>query len=151
MRLTEIFTLNENQNLIQYLTKSSAGSYTGDSMIRLVLDRNINGYTAWYRLETDSWFRRYFNPGKGYGVMIRKFRISGSPKYKNGEPYYPVVISYLPNSFDNVDDNIPSNWESAKGFLILDKTIADDFRVEGHVSVKDIERFVNSHIKNYTP
>ena len=45
---------------------------SNESMIRLILMRKVDGKTAVYRLEKDNWFRRYQNPGRGYGLMIRK-------------------------------------------------------------------------------
>lgn len=117
--------------------------------VALTLQRKIDGLTAFYRLETDKWFRRFQDPGDGYGLMLRKFKISGAGKKdKISQKYtdYPVLISYLPIEFDHPDQDIPANYEKAKGLLIINTEKTD-------VDAKEIENFVNKQIakKTYVP
>jgi len=129
-----------------------------ESMIRLILTRRVDGKTAVYRLEKDNWFRRYQNPGKGYGLMIRKFSIGNQPiSIKPNQeigPHHSVfnaLITYLPTKFDNTDDDIPANYETVKGYVFLGTKAFTGFEMQKVLSPKDIETFVKMNISNYTP
>lgn len=119
------------------------------SDIRLTLERNLSGKTVWYRLETDEWFRRYWNPGKGYGLMLRKIKIKESPRWNKWSAYFPMTCFYLPNQFDHPDDDIKANWEHAYGFIVMNKEIYEQFVIES--SIKDLESFINGNTRKYKP
>ena len=136
----EIKNLQE-VSINNYLHKSSDPA--SGINIMLALERVTGAKTAYYRLEKDSWFRRYMSPGKGYGLMIRQFRVSGGGKDDGNRTHYPVLITYLPNEFDNPDDDNKSNYEKAKGLLIL--------KNDGFNDPKGVERFVNTNVKKYKP
>ena len=136
----EIQKLNE-ESITKYLSKPSDPAK--DIPIMMVLERTVDAKTAYYRLETDKWFRRYMSIGKGSGIMIRRFKVSGSGKNDGKRTQYPVLITYLPNEFDSPDDDNKSNYEKVKGFLVLKN---DEFN-----NPKDVEKFVNSNIKFYLP
>lgn len=129
-----------------------------DSMIRLILMRKVEGKTAVYRLETDNWFRRFENPGKGYGIMIRGIKISQTPVRVSSSwaigPHHVVlnaVVKYLPNQFDHPNDDVEENYETVKGFLILGTKQMTGFEMMQVLDVKDIEYFIKSNIPNYKP
>jgi len=131
---------------VDFLNKENDSSQ--ENKVQLTLDRKIGGMTAWYRLETDGWWRRIHNPGKGYGILVKKFKISGQPKYKylSKTQYleYPVLISYIPLEYSGeVDWDQPGNIEKAKGTMMIntDRTTAKG---------KDIEKFVNQQIQKGT-
>jgi len=141
--------INEGKLVVEavdFLNKESDSS--NENKVQLTLDRKIGGMTAWYRLETDGWWRRIHNPGKGYGIIMKKFKISGQPKnkYLGKTTYleYPVLIAYIPLEYSGeVDWDQPGNIEKAKGMIMIntDRTSADG---------KDIERFVNQQISKGT-
>lgn len=129
-----------------------------DTMIKLVLMRKIDGKTAVYRLETDNWFRRFENPGKGYGILIRGMRISPnpvkvSPNMVSGpnQAVLKTIVTYLPNEFDNSEDDIPANYETAKGYIILGNKNFTGFEMLQTLNPKDIEFFVKANMDNYNP
>jgi len=131
---------------VDFLNKES--DPPNQNKVQLTLDRKIDGMTAWYRLETDGWWRRINNPGKGYGILMKKFKISGKPKFDmiSGNSYasYPVLIEYIPLEYSgDVDWDQPGNVEKAKGTMMIasHRTGADS---------KDIEKFVNQQIKKGT-
>jgi hypothetical protein len=128
------------------------------SMIKLILMRKVEGKTAVYRLETDNWFRRFENPGKGYGIMIRGIKISQTPVKVTSSwaigPHQVVLntlIKYLPNEFDHTDDDVDSNYETVKGFIILGNAELPGFQMLQMLNPKDIELFVKTNIPNYKP
>jgi hypothetical protein len=119
-----------------------------DGIVKLTLDRKLSGLTAYYRLETDGWFRRWTNPGKGYGILLKKFKVSGRGmnNYLGKTTFveYPVLVTYVPNEYTGeVDWDIPANYEKAKGILMINtsKTFAKG---------NDIEKFVNQQISKGT-
>lgn len=127
-----------------------------ETMIKLVLDRKINGKTAVYRLETDNWFRRFENPGKGYGIMIRGIRISPNPVkvspthvYGQYQAVLKTIITYLPSEFDHADDDIKENYETAKGFIIIGQKHFTGYEMLQTMNPKDIEFFVKTNMDNY--
>ena len=136
----EIKALNE-ESITKHLSKSSDPAQ--DIPIVMVLERTTDAKTAYYRLETDKWFRRYMSPGKGYGLMIRQFKVSGNGKDDGKRTRYPVLITYLPNEFDNPDDDNKTNYEKVKGLLVL--------KNDGFNDPKGVEKFVNSNINKYKP
>jgi hypothetical protein len=138
MKLTSLIT---EGGVKSALNKPTDGHHAN---IRMTLDRNFDAKNAWYRLETDGWFRRYDNPGRGFGLMIRAFKISGRGKVQWKDTGYTILVSYLPNEFDNMDDDVPANYEKAKGFLYVDEKFSD-------LDPKDIEKFVQKRMKTYTP
>lgn len=129
-----------------------------ESMIRMILMRKVDGKTAVYRLEKDNWFRRYQTPGKGYGLMIRKFRMGKEPIRVRPNPeigphhsVFNALITYLPSEFDNIDDDIPANYETVKGYVFLGTKAFTGFEMQQALSPKDIEAFVKMNVPNYTP
>ena len=144
--------LNEANTLLEivdFLNKPNDSP--NENKVQLTLDRKVTGLTAWYRLETDGWWRRINNPGKGYGLLMKKFKISGKPKFDmiGGKSYafYPVLVVYVPLEYSGeVDWDQPGNYEKAKGTLMIasDRTKA---------TAGDIEKFVNQQIGKgtYTP
>lgn len=140
-------SINES-NVSSYLTKSSQGSNIIPPIV-LTLERKWDAYTGWYRLETDKWFRRYMEPANGHGVMIRKFKVTTGAKpdtmgSQTPVDKYFVNVTYLPNSVPDYDGyDVPANYETAKGFLI----ISGEARKK--VTAKDIEQFINSNLKQY--
>lgn len=142
IRLKDLIT---EGNITPYLEKHPNGR--SKSNISLVLGRNMNKHNAWYGLRTDTWFRKYFDPGKDFGIQIRKFKVTGTPKWAvddNGVAY-PVAVSYLPLQFDDPDDDVKSNWKHFRGYLVIGRDIKDK------VSGSDVEKFVNSNLKKYIP
>jgi hypothetical protein len=143
-------------NIKQFRNKPSDSF--NDTMIRLVLMRKIEGKTAVYRLETDNWFRRFEGIGKGYGIMIRGIKISKTPIKMSSNwakgPHHIVlntVIKYLPNEFDNWDDDIEENYEIAKGYIILGTKNFTGVEMLQVLNPKDIEYFIKMNIPNYKP
>ena len=137
----EIQKLNED-SITKYLDKPSDPAQSVPIM--MTLTRNPGAKAAYYRLETDKWFRRYMSPGKGYGLMIRKFKVSGKGvPSTNDRTAYPILVTYLPTEFDHPDDDITSNFEKVKGLLILHN--------DKYTDAKGVEKFVNSNIKTYKP
>jgi hypothetical protein len=129
-----------------------------ESMIRLILERKIAGNTAVYRLENDNWFRRYEGFTRGYGLMIRNIRISPNPikitrSWAIGDFHsvFKCIVTYLPNGFDSAEDDIPQNYETAQGLIVLGTKHFTGFEMQQVLSVKDIENFVKSNISNYVP
>ncbi len=129
-----------------------------ESMIRLMLERKIAGNSAVYRLQNDNWFRRYEGYGKGYGLMIRNIRISPNPirispnwAIGNFHSVFKCVVTYLPIRFDSAEDDIPQNYETAYGLIVLGTKNFTGFEMQQVLSVKDIENFVKSNISNYVP
>jgi hypothetical protein len=140
--------LKEGKELVTESTNflNAEHDHSTESKVQLTLDRKIDAMTAWYRLETDGWFRRYMNPGKGYGLMLRSFKVSGG-----GKPHpiakrlleFPVLITYLPIEFDDPDDDIPTNYKKLKGKLVINTDNTD-------VVSSEVERFVNTQIRSKT-
>lgn len=129
-----------------------------ESMIRMILMRKVDGRTAVYRLEKDNWFRRYETPGKGHGLMIRKFRMGKNPIKVRLNPeigshhsVFNALITYLPTEFDNTDDDIPANYETVKGYVFLGTKAFTGVEMQQKLSPKDIEAFVKMNVPNYTP
>jgi hypothetical protein len=129
-----------------------------DTMIKLVLMRKIDGKTAVYRLETDNWFRRFENPGKGYGIMIRGIKIAPNPVKVSpnlvigpNQSVLKAIITYLPNEFTSVDDDVKENYETAKGFIVLGNKNFTGFEMLQTLNPKDLELFIKSNIGNYNP
>lgn len=150
MKLTELLPLKENSNLRQYMASPSAGNNRDETFIQLVLTRKWDtSKTAWYRLETDGWFRRQWNPGKGHGIMFRGIKIKNTPKYERTVVLYPMTCYYLPNEFDHPTDDIKANWEHAYGYIIIGADTKPYF--EDDVSIKGLETFINNNIKKYKP
>jgi hypothetical protein len=140
----------------QFRNKPSDG--WNETMIKLVLMRKINGKTAVYRLETDNWFRRVENPGKGYGLMIRSIRIAANPAkvsaswaHGTNQVVLKTIITYLPSSFDNVDDDVESNYEKAEAYLILGQKNFTGYEMLQTMNPKDLEAFIKMNISNYKP
>lgn len=138
--------------------RNSPNDTYNESMIRLVLMRKIQGKTAVYRLEKDNWFRRFENPGKGYGVMIRNIKISPTPlkttpNWVIGDHHVVLntLITYLPNQFDNVDDDKPENYITDKGLIILGTKQMTGFEMMQVLNPKDIELFIKANIGSYKP
>ena len=129
-----------------------------DTMIKLVLMRKIDGKTAVYRLEMDNWFRRFENPGKGYGIMIRGIKIAPNPVkvspnlvFGPNQSVLKAIISYLPNEFTSVDDDVKENYETVKGFIVLGNKNFTGFEMLQTLDPKDLELFIKSNIENYKP
>jgi hypothetical protein len=145
MKLTELLT--ENSVIRDYM--SSPSDPADGNNIRLTLERKLTGNTAWYRLETDGWFRRYWSPGKGYGVMLRGIKIKESPRWERFQAFFPMTCFYLPNQFDHPEDDIKANWEHSYGFIVMDKKIYEPFMHES--SIKELESFINGNTRKYKP
>ena len=129
-----------------------------DTMIKLVLMRKIDGKTAVYRLEMDNWFRRFENPGKGYGIMIRGIKIAPNPVkvspnlvFGPNQAVLKAIITYLPNEFTSVDDDVKENYETAKGFIVLGNKNFTGFEMLQTLNPKDLELFIKSNIDTYKP
>jgi hypothetical protein len=129
-----------------------------DTMIKLVLMRKVDGKTAVYRLETDNWFRRFENPGKGYGLMIRGIKIASQPTkapssfvYGENQSVFKAVIQYLPTEFDNTDDDVKGNYETVKGYIILGNKNFTGFEMQQVLSIKELEGFIKMNINSYKP
>ena len=139
--------------------RNKPGDSYNDTTVRLILMRKVTSNTAVYRLETDNWFRRYENPGKGYGIMIRKFRVGNTPVKPTmssivGEHHviFNVLVTYLPNQFVNMDNDKPENWETSKGYLILGNKNLTGFEIRANgPDPKDFEQFVKMNIPKYVP
>jgi len=142
--------LNEGTLLtevVDFLNKPNDSSQL--NFVQIILDRKIEGKTAWYRLETDGWVRRYFEPGKGYGLLLKKFKISGAGKEKgagsrNNMLEYPIQLVYAQNQYSGEEDWYkPEYEEKAKGLLMIwmDRTKATG---------KDVEKFINMNISRGT-
>jgi len=145
----EIQSLNENSMFKTYMNKPSDSP--NESTIKMVLNRKIDGQTAWYRFETDGWFRRYYNPGKGYGLMIRDIRINNRSS-KGSHPnsvYIKFTCKYLPNQFDDLRDDVPQNWESAQGFIVMNQQTFNLFHAE--IGIDFLQKFIKNNVKNYIP
>jgi len=141
--------LKEGKELLAEATNflNAPHDSTQQSKVKLVLDRKIDALTAWYRLETDGWFRRYMDPGKGYGLMLRSFKVSGVGQFHpiagRKAVEYPALISYLPHDFVDPDDDIPANYLKVKGKLIINAENTD-------VEPSEVEQFVNQQIRSKT-
>jgi hypothetical protein len=90
--------------------------------------------------------------------MIRKFRIGNQPISVKPNPeigphhsVFNALVTYLPSEFVNTDDDIPANYETAKGFVFLGTRAFSGFEMQQVLSPKDIETFVKMNISNYTP
>jgi hypothetical protein len=149
--------LKEGVSDVRQFRNKPADSWN-DTMIKLVLMRKIDGKTAVYRLETDNWFRRFENPGKGYGLMIRGIKIAAQPtkvpaSFAHGEnqSVFKAVIQYLPTEFDNTDDDVKENYETAKGYIILGNKNFTGFEMQQVLSIKELEGFVKMNVNNYKP
>ncbi len=134
-------------NLTPFMSKPSTPASKLPPIV-LTLDRKVDAYTGFFRLETDKWFRRYLEPAKGHGVQIRKMKVTAGPKSAGwgGKDIerYSVVVTYLPNLIpDYIGYDDPKNYEKTKGFL----DISGD--AIGKVTGKDIERFVNANVRKY--
>lgn len=162
MKLVTLLPINKLKESVADIKayRNKSGDTANDSMIRIVLMKKIEGQTAFYRLEMDNWFRRYQNPGKGAGLMIRTFRVTGNkPNYSvvkggggKGIPAFPISLSYLPNDKVEQGDDRPENYEETKGWLIygtLTNPIGDQAMLE--FTPKDVETFVKGNISNYQP
>ena len=150
-------TIKEGVSDIKGFRNKPADTWN-DTMIKLVLMRKIEGKTAVYRLETDNWFRRFENPGKGYGLMIRGIKIAAQPTkapssfaYGENQSVFKVIVQYLPNEFDNVEDDVKENYETAKGYIILGNKNFTGFEMQQVLSIKDLEGFIKANMGNYKP
>jgi len=116
--------------------------------IWIAIDRK--NYGGYYKLEKDGWFRLFGSRSRadGYGIMFRAFKATKStPEYKSysGAKYsqYKVTFAYLPSEFDDIDDDIPKNYEKTSAYLfILD---------ELNVTPKDVENYIKSNMRKYKP
>jgi hypothetical protein len=140
----------------QFRNKPSDG--WNDTNIKLALVRKIEGKTAVYRLETDNWFRRWEGVGKGYGLMIRSIRIAQNPTrvssswlWGPNNVVFKAVIEYLPSEFDSIDDDIKSNYETSKGFIIMGNKVMSGFEMQQNISPKELEGFIKMNINSYKP
>lgn len=143
---------NLNEDVLRtggYLNKPS--DQPNDSIIKLILERNYSAKTAWYRLETDGWFRRYWNPGKGYGIMLREFKLKPVAKYKNYSVFIPFTCKYLPAQFDDMRDDVKENWEHTYGFIVMTSKVYELFELE--IGFQKLESYIRNHINKgtYTP
>jgi len=106
-----------------------------------------SGLGGYYKLETDKWFRSWEGPSKGYGVMFRDFTVTTAKKefHEFGNTYdkYKITFKYLPSQFDNSDDDVPANYDKSSGWLFI--------KTELGVGPKEVEAFVKSNMKSYTP
>lgn len=147
--------INESTNIRQFRNKPNDS--WNESMIKLALMRKIEGKTAVYRLETDDWFRRIEGIGKGYGLMIRNISISSTPVKLNSwlagsnQVVLKAVVKYLPNQFDNSDDDIPANYETAKGYIILGQKHFTGTEMMQTISPKELEGYIKMNMKKYKP
>ena len=144
------------ENIRQFRNKPSDG--WNDTNIKLVLMRKIEGKTAVYRLETDNWFRRWEGVGKGYGLMIRGIRIAQNPTkvssswlWSPNHSVFKAVVEYLPNEFDHPDDDVKSNYETTKGFIVMGNKNMSGFEMQQNVSPKELEGFIKMNINSYKP
>jgi hypothetical protein len=138
---------------VEYYANDPKDSWN-DTNIKLVLERKIDSNTAIYRLETDTWFRRFEGVGKGYGVMLRKFKISGSPRkiptnwvVGPHNVVLPILVEFMPNS----DSDNPEMYEKAEGYLILGNRQNPGFEMMQILTPSDIEEYVRKNIPNYYP
>jgi hypothetical protein len=150
-------TIKEGVSDIKQFRNKPADTWN-DTMIKLVLMRKIEGKTAVYRLETDNWFRRFENPGKGYGLMIRGIKIAAQPTkapssfaYGENQSVFKAIIQYLPNEFDNVEDDVKENYETAQGYIILGNKNFTGFEMQQVLSIKDLEGFIKANMGEYKP
>ena len=129
-----------------------------ESYIRLILMRQINNNPRFFRLQTDNWFRVYEGLGKGYGLMIRDIKINPTPVKLS--PHWAIgkmnvnlraLIKYLPWEFDDIDDDIEQNYEIAKGLIILGNQYLSGHQILEEISIKQIENYIKSHIREYKP
>lgn len=149
--------ISESIDIVKQFRNAPNDSWN-ETMIKMVLMRKISGKTAVYRLEKDNWFRRFENPGKGYGIMIRGIKISKTPiKVSSNWAVGPnqvvlnALITYLPNQFDNVDDDIPQNYVTDKGLIILGTKQMNGFEMMQVIKPKDIEDFIKVNMSSYKP
>ena len=138
---------------VEYYANNPKDSWN-DTTIKLVLTRKIDNNTAFYRLETDTWFRRFEGPGIGYGVMLRKFKISGSPRKISPNwavgpqnVVLPILVEFMPND----DSDKPERYEKAEGYLILGNEMNPGFEMLQILTPSDIEEYVRKNIPNYMP
>jgi hypothetical protein len=150
-------TIKEGVSDIKGFRNKPADTWN-DTMIKLVLMRKVEGKTAVYRLETDNWFRRFENPGKGYGLMIRGIKIAAQPTkapssfaYGENQSVFKTIVQYLPNEFDNVEDDVKENYETAKGYIILGNKNFTGFEMQEVLSIKDLEGFIKANMGDYKP
>jgi hypothetical protein len=150
-------TIKEGVSDIKQFRNKPADTWN-DTMIKLVLMRKVEGKTAVYRLETDNWFRRFENPGKGYGLMIRGIKIAAQPTkapasfaYGENQSVFKAIIQYLPNEFVNVEDDVKENYETAQGYIILGNKNFTGFEMQQVLSIKDLEGFIKANMDNYKP
>ncbi len=152
--MNEIERMNEIADYTSVVNEASlpkqAFSNSGDQdpMVWIKIDRG-ESFGGYYRLTTDNWFRQWKGSGAadGYGIMFRSFKVTGkfeishdfSSKYKK----YKVVFKFLPSKFDDPDDDKSSNWDTAKGYLFIKTSLG--------IEPKDVESFVKSKMKGYTP
>lgn len=144
IKLTELLAEGK---LTPFMSKpSDSGKFP---TIALTLERKWDAYTAWYRLETDKWFRRYYGPVQGHGIMLRKLKVTSAAKpdvlgANTSVDKYLVTVEYLPNIIPDYEGyDTPANYEKAKGFIIISDEARDT------VTGKDVERFVNANLKKY--
>lgn len=146
-----------NWKLKDYIVGYSQSTYSDTSYIKIVMDRTLGPKVRYFTLSPDMWFRSSVG-GSGertFGLMLRKFKVSGNGKPTdnwNGSVKYPIQISYLPVEFDHPDDDIPTNWETAKGYLLINGT---DFSTPTPwgIAAGDVSSFINRMIgsRRYIP
>ena len=136
-----------NENLKPYINSSS--DHANNSLIRLILERKPSGNTAWYRLESDGWFRRYWNPGKGYGLMLRGIKIKEKPRYDTYGVWHPMTCKFLPNHMVDYGEDVKSNWEHSYGFIVMNREVHEQFVIES--STRELESYLNGNIRKYKP
>jgi hypothetical protein len=137
--------------------RNNPGDSWNDTSIKLILDRKPSSNAAVYRIENDNWFRRWEGPAKGYGLMIRKIKVSKTPIQINSwatgpnSLVYRAMVVYLPGRFDGIDDDRPENWEKSEALIVLGNKATTGFEMFHYVKPADIENFVNSNISKYKP
>jgi hypothetical protein len=143
------------KNIKDWVVDYNQSTYIDTPYIKIVLDRKFGPKLRYFTLSPDMWFRSQVT-GSGprqFGLMIRKFKISGNGKpisSSSSGAQFPIIVSYLPSEFDHPDDDIQSNWETAKGFLLIN---GSDFSTETPwgIGAGDVSSWINRNVGRWYP
>jgi hypothetical protein len=142
--------IEEKYTVIQ----AAAGALSYDTWLsKYAGDRNEMGFAAIYisrentslvapyilDIKRDGWFRKSEGVAKGYGIMLRSIKLSGSKTKTWGTgSLLPILLTYLPHTADEEDLKL---YEKSKGFLY----------VHNSVEAQDVIDYINANKSKWVP
>jgi hypothetical protein len=142
--------IEEKYTVIQ----AAAGALSYDTWLsKYAGDRNEMGFAAIYisrentslvapyilDIKRDGWFRKSEGVAKGYGIMLRSIKLSGSKTKTWGTgSLLPILLTYLPHTADEEDLKL---YEKSKGFLY----------VHNSVETQDVIDYINANKSKWVP